>query len=400
MADDLGALRQLQRIPVLGEIAMTLPPCDVAIVGGGTAGCAAALSMRMSGVPRVVVIERATHQPQRIGECIPPDTSAVLTQLGLWHDFVAEAHQPCLGSCSAWGSADLGFNDFLLSPHGCGWHLDRPRFDAWLGAHAISAGAEIRRGLRFRDVQRRADGTLVLQLSATDGSPQRLSARIAVDATGTGAQLARAFGAHRLVHDRLSCYTAVAEPAPTSVFTDMTLLEAAEYGWWYAARIPGDRVAVAVTGEPATLRTKALHSPPGWRTAIESTRHLSGQLAGAAASGRIVARAVRSSILDQACGPDWFAIGDAACSYDPLMSRGIHDALHDGAAAGKLAASRLAGDVDALRAHHAAVAARFSDYLAHRHMFYRVERQWPHAPFWTNRRARAATLADLTAGIR
>jgi flavin-dependent dehydrogenase len=379
---------------------MTLPPCDVAIVGGGTAGCAAALSMRMCGVQRVVVIERATHQPRRIGECIPPDTSAILTQLGLWRGFLAEAHQPCLGSCSAWGSAELGFNDFLLSPHGCGWHLDRPRFDAWLGEQAISAGAEIRRGLRFRDVQRRADGTLVLQLSGTDGSSQWLPARIAVDATGGAAHLARAFGAHRLVHDRLTCFTAVAEPAQTSVFTDMTLLEAVEYGWWYAARIPGDRVAVAVTGEPATLRTKALHHPPGWRTAIESTRHLSGQLAGAAASGRIVARAVRSSILDQARGPDWFAIGDAACSYDPLMSRGIHDALRDGAAAGELAARLLAGDVDAQRAHHAAVVARFSDYLAHRHMFYRVERQWPHAPFWTNRRARAATLADLTAGIQ
>jgi len=379
---------------------MTAPPYDVAIVGGGTAGCAAALSMRMCGVQRVVVIERATQQPHRIGECIPPDTSAILTQLGLWPDFLAEAHQPCLGSCSAWGSAELGFNDFLLSPHGCGWHLDRPRFDAWLGDQAISAGAEIRRGLRFRNIQRQADGTLMLALSATDGSTQRLSARIAVDATGHAAQLARAFGAHRLVHDRLSCFTAVAEPAPASVFTEMTLLEAAEYGWWYAARIPGNRVAVAVTGEPATLRMKSLHNPFGWRTAIESTRHLTGQLAGAAVSGRIVARGVQSCILDQVCGPDWFAIGDAACSYDPLMSRGIYDALHDGAAAGKLAATRLAGQVDALQAHHAAVVARFSDYLATRHMFYRAERQWPHAPFWTNRRTRATTLTNLIAGTQ
>ena len=376
---------------------MTEPPSDVAIVGGGTAGCAAALSARRCGVERVVVVERDVHQRWRIGECIPPDTSAILTQLGLWQDFLAEAHQPCVGSCSAWAGTDLGFNDFLFSPHGCGWHLDRPRFDAFLAEHAFAAGAEIRRGRRFRGVERRADGTLGLHLSSADGSSELLSARIAVDATGSAAQLARAVGARRLVHDRLSCFTSLAEPAETSVLTQLTMLEAVEYGWWYAARVPGDRVAVAVTGEPAILKTKLMHSPRGWLSAIESTRHLAGQVAGGAALGSIVARPVRSSILDRVCGPDWFAIGDAACSYDPLMARGIHDALRDGADAGRLAAARLGGNLGALQAHQAAVDARFSDYLANRDVFYRLQRRWPEAPFWANRRARASTLRELTA---
>jgi flavin-dependent dehydrogenase len=178
------------------------------------------------------------------------------------------------------------------------------------------------------------------------------------------------------------------------------LLEAVEYGWWYAARVPGDRVAVAVTGEPATLRRKSLHSAHGWRSAIESTRHLGEQLGDVTLSKSVVAQPVRSVILDRVCGPDWFAIGDAACSYDPLMARGIHDALLDGAAAGRIAASGLAGHGDALRAHHAAVHARFADYLAHRQMFYRRQRRWPQSPFWTHRCARATTLTDLATETR
>jgi flavin-dependent dehydrogenase len=376
---------------------MNAPPWDVAIVGGGTAGCAAALATRRCGVERVVVVEREARQSWRIGECIPPDTSAILTQLGLWKDFLAEAHQPCVGSCSAWASDELGFNDFVFSPHGCGWHLDRPRFDAFLAEHAIGAGAEIRRGLRFRRVERRADGMLELHLSSPDGSSELLPAHIAVDATGSAAHLARALGAHRFVHDRLSCFASLARAAETSVLSQLTMLEAVEYGWWYAAQVPGDRVAVAVTGESDILKTKSMHSPRGWRIGIESTRHLSGQVAGGAALGSIAARPVRSSILDRVCGPDWFAIGDAACSYDPLMARGIHDALRDGADAGRLAAARLGGNLGALEAHQAAVDARFSDYLANRDVFYRLQRRWPEAPFWANRRARASTLRDLTA---
>jgi flavin-dependent dehydrogenase len=371
---------------------------DVAIVGGGTAGCAAALSMRRCGVARVVIIEAAAVRGRRIGESIPPDTGAVLTSLGLWPDFLIEAHQPCRGSCSAWGSAKLGFNDFLFNPHGCGWHLDRPRFDNWLAQCAVGAGAHRRTGLRFRAVSRRADGTLLLRLESAAGGSEWVSARIAVDATGSAAHLARALGARRLAHDRLSCFTAVTRPAPASVFTEMTLLEAVEYGWWYAARVPGDRVAVAVTGEPAMLKARSMHRPCGWRTAVTATDHLAGQLAGNTACGGIVVRAVRSAILDPVCGPEWFAVGDAACSYDPLMSRGIHDALRDGLHAGALAAAALDGNTAALADHHAAVAARFSDYLAQRHMFYRLQHRWPHAPFWTNRRACASTLPALTSG--
>ena len=60
--------------------------------------------------------------------------------LGIWDDFVAEGHAPCLGSRSAWGDNRLGYNDYLYNPHGQGWHLDRRRFDAFLLAQIDERG--------------------------------------------------------------------------------------------------------------------------------------------------------------------------------------------------------------------------------------------------------------------
>ncbi|MDQ3742321.1 MAG: tryptophan 7-halogenase, partial [Actinomycetota bacterium] len=125
-----------------------VPAYDVAIAGGGPAGCATAIALRGAGVERVLLAEASTGDGARVGESIPPDTRLVLDRLGVTARFEADGHEPCLGSCSAWGDAELGYNDFLFNPHGHGWHLDRRRFDASLAAEAKAAGAEVAAGWR------------------------------------------------------------------------------------------------------------------------------------------------------------------------------------------------------------------------------------------------------------
>ena len=80
----------------------------VAILGGGPAGCATALALHHQGIGDVQVIEAGNHDAQRIGESIPPDTGLMFRSLGIWDDFVAEGHAPCLGSRSAWGDNRAG----------------------------------------------------------------------------------------------------------------------------------------------------------------------------------------------------------------------------------------------------------------------------------------------------
>lgn len=53
---------------------------DVAIIGGGPAGCAAAISLALSGL-RVALLERTSYGPARVGETLPPAVQPLLREL-------------------------------------------------------------------------------------------------------------------------------------------------------------------------------------------------------------------------------------------------------------------------------------------------------------------------------
>ena len=357
---------------------------DVAVLGGGPAGCATAVALRRRGVGRVLVVERELDAV-RIGESIPPESRLLLEQLGLWSAFTADGHEPCLGSCSVWGGDAPGYNDFLFNPHGTGWHLDRSRFDALLARAASEAGAELRVGCRFDAAQRDAGG-FVLRLTTRAGAAV-VRARFVVDATGSRARFATAVGARRHLHDRLSCAAAVLALPAASSFSRLTMLEAVEGGWWYAARLLGARAAVAVASDPEYLTQRALHTREGWLAELARTTHLSPALAGCTfADDAIVVRTAPSSLLDPVAGEGWLAVGDAASAYDPISSQGIYKALLDALEAAKILAARVHGEDRDVAPYEAAVAARFADYLANRNYFYDAERRWPDAAFWRRRR--------------
>lgn len=379
------------------------PPAayQAAILGGGPAGCAAALALRRRGIPDVLLIEADGYAAVRVGESIPPESRLLLERLGLWQGFLAEGHEPCLGSCSVWGGDTPGYNDFLLNPHGTGWHLDRRRFDAFLARKAVAAGVELRDRTRFQGVEPRGEG-FALRLTTAEG-PRTVTARFVIDATGSRSQLARSLGATRRLHDRLSYVAAFLERPGSAPLSRLTLLEAVEYGWWYAARLPEGRMAVGVASDPAIVKREALYRQDLWLARLRQTRLLGGELAGCEPardpehSGLLV-RTALSFRLDRVRGPGWLAVGDAASSYDPIASQGIYKALLDGLEAADAVAAWLRGEAgapQALDGYQAAVAERFEDYLINRDYFYARERRWPMAPFWAGRRSRPTASSRL-----
>jgi flavin-dependent dehydrogenase len=362
--------------------------CHVAVLGGGPAGCATALALARLGVDGVAVVEAGRYEAVRVGESVPPDTRTPLARLGVLEAFLADGHDVCYGSCSSWGADELGYNDFLFNPHGHGWHLDRRRFDARLAALAAERGATVLTGTRFEGVEPAGD-RLRLELRDAAGGRRRLTADLVVDASGFRARVARARGARTRFLDRLICVYGFLDLPPEGRFSHLTLLEAVEYGWWYAARLPGGRLAVAVAGDGATVRSAELAAPDGWHAALAATRHLAPALAGSRfVDGSLRAWPAHSFLLDAPAGDRWLAVGDAASTYDPISSQGIHKALAGGLLAAGAVHRRLAGDAAAFDGYAEAVRDGFAGYAANRAYFYALETRWPDAAFWRDRRRR------------
>ena len=53
------------------------------MLGGGIAGCAAALALGDRGIDDVLVVEAGTYDGFQVGETIPPDTRLLLERLRL-----------------------------------------------------------------------------------------------------------------------------------------------------------------------------------------------------------------------------------------------------------------------------------------------------------------------------
>lgn len=364
---------------------------DVVVIGGGPAGCATAMALRRYGTLSILVAESRRYEATRIGESIPPDTRILLEQLGIWRDFLKEQHSACLGSCSSWGDDALGYNDFLFNPHGNGWHLDRGRFDLFLARKTAESGAEVSTGTSFHSSARIGNKGFRLQLTEDDGQTKTVHARFVVDATGMRARFARSLGAKRVFLDRLICVAGYFQLPDFSHFSRLTMLEAVEYGWWYSARLPNNRLTATVASDAEFIRVTALNKKDNWLARLKETRHLSNELADCPfIEDSLRVCTAPSFLLDKATGNRWLAVGDAASAYDPISSQGIYKALSDGLQAAKVIASYLQGETEKLRDYEASLISRFNAYLANRNYFYGMERRWPDAFFWSRRVERNA----------
>jgi flavin-dependent dehydrogenase len=229
------------------------------------------------------------------------------------------------------------------------------------------------------------DGGWRVRLQTRHG-PCDAAARIVIDATGRGARLARRIGARRQRGDRLiSVWQYGRDLAPSQ--RGFAHIEACENGWWYSAPLPGQRRVLALHTDADLLAKTGLRDA-GWLEAaarrLPATRELLGQQ-GYAADTPAMATPAHTASLDAGAGPGWFAVGDAALSFDPLSSQGIFNALYTGLAAAEAADRTLRGEPQACQRYNGELAAIGAAYERHLAYCYGQETRWPSAPFWRRR---------------
>jgi flavin-dependent dehydrogenase len=358
---------------------------DVAVLGGGPAGAAAALSLRrLRPALRVAIVESSGYNAWRVGETLSPGCRELLAGLGCWERFAAEGFLESFGTRAAWGGDDLYDHEFLFSARGSGWHLDRARFDAMLCAAAQDAGAEGLAGARFAGAERLEDRwKLTLRHG---GDSERIEAAWVIDATGRSAAFAVRQGARRLAADRL---VGVAVRFRAAGSDAGTLVEAQPDGWWYSAATPESGLVVVWMSDADLVRGQGLSEGARWFQQLARSRHTAARVSGAAgavAEAGPIVRAAHSQRLSEFGGDGWLAAGDAACTFDPLSSQGILKALRTGKIASFAVLDGLDGRAaPALERYEQLLAAEYGQYLETRAWFYSQEQRWPASPFWARR---------------
>jgi flavin-dependent dehydrogenase len=352
---------------------------DVAVIGGGVAAAAAALTLSGSGLVSCRV-NPASAPGDRIGESLSPKANALLAELGLAARFAAGPHRPAHSSYAAWTGPYLAQRHAIAEPDGLGHILDRPAFDGMLEDAARASSVMSIHG-EVVAVESRDPWRLVLAGGGT------LEARIVIDCTGRRAVFGRRIAAQRRVDRLISAWTLLRQQDAGVEPTPATLIEAAAEGWWYATLLPDRRLALAFFTDPDQLARGLSRDAAAWRRMAAATGFVSKwlQSAGFAADRPPRIAAAGTAWLEPAAGRDWAAAGDAAAAFDPLSSHGITTALWAGRRAAQAAMAALAGNHAPLAAYADTVAVGVGEFLRQRDVIYRSS-QHRDEVFWRRRR--------------
>jgi flavin-dependent dehydrogenase len=282
---------------------------DLVVVGGGPAGCAAAITAANQG-RRVLLLEKGRYPRHRVcGEFISPESHQTLSRLlGDGHPLVSQPAQ----INSARMFVDGKCLQFFLPE--CGWSISRFDLDQALWRRALDTRIDARQNVTVRK----------LTSHTVDLGSDQVSAGVIINATGRWSNLRRTVPASSQPRwIGLKAHFA-GERAPRS--TDIYFFEGG-----YCGVQPIDKATVNAS---AMVRADKA-------TSLEEVFAAHPQLWFRSRAWEQVAQTVTTSPLFHAdpepVTEDIMNAGDAAAFIDPFTGDGISLALHSGVLAAECA---------------------------------------------------------------
>jgi len=370
---------------------------EVAIIGGGVAGCIAAIALAESH--SVVLIDKLNEPVERIGECLAPAARRILKRLNLLQDFEKTVpadqlslHQKNMGMRSYWGSEQVHVVDPLRNPDGSGWHVDRKAFEVYLREAAEQRGVQCYWPVQLYNAKYENSRWCITAISAdkvSNNTVYNFKAKFVIDASGRQSHFARKLGVERQHFDKLVAYWAT---LPNYETNKMSTISASELGWWYSAPLPNNKRVLALQTD-SDLVDRRIKSCEQFIELAQANREMAGILdrnEGEIKFQKTVA--ANSTRLEQVTGQQWAALGDAATSFDPLSSQGMFNAMASALQLTDLILeSGFVKDLSMVKMQHFQATYThqidqiWAHYLKHKRIYYGQERRWEDAEFWKRR---------------
>jgi flavin-dependent dehydrogenase len=354
---------------------------NVIVLGGGPAGTAIAISLAARGCT-VAVLERSQYDRMRVGETLPPSILPSLNALGLCERFQREDNVASSGVVCVWGDEEPYDNDYIWSPYGNGWQIDRRWFDKMLAEAADAAGARVYRAVRIKSCS--SDGARKWHMNlVVDHVAMQLSADYLVVATGRSSPSVGGTN-DRFTYDRLIAVVAFIEVSGL-VSDTRTLVEASENGWWYSAYLARNALVISYLTDYELLSQDRAGCTEGWLNLLRKAPYTSRRLAACDWQGPLRVVAANTYRRQRIVGVNYLFVGDAAAAIDPLSGHGISNALEASGVAAPAIVGHLDGDRSGLENYVTWVETRFVGDLKARAKYYALEKRWPRSQFWQRR---------------
>lgn len=361
---------------------MIAAPTDVAIVGGGPAGSAAAIVLAKAGL-KVTILERERFPRFHVGESLLPLQGAVLDRLGVASRLAEAGFVPKYGARflandgSVAGQIDFG--DLLAPPHNFAYQVERSRFDQILLDAAREAGGTVLEEHAVIEAELGAVSSR-LRVRGPAGEESWLPCRFVIDASGQSSFLAKKLGLRQNA-------PGLRKVAHFAHFEGGRRWEGRRRGdislifgrgcWFWHIPLSDSRSSVGVVVDHERSKEAKTSAEDFLSAAISSSPWLTDWLADAARVTPAHTLANFSYTAREFGGPGFLLAGDAATFLDPIFSTGVLLALVSGeAAAQAILRSLLAGQVpknSALKDYEKKLRRWTRDYFRMIHAFYQPQ---------------------------
>lgn len=320
---------------------------DAIVIGGGPAGSTVAGFLNRMG-HHVLLLEREVFPRHHIGESMIAATIDVLAEIGL-EDKLAAANFPVKsGGCFVWGQSNrpwcIRFEEIQGRP--TSYQVKRSVFDKLLLDHASEIGVDVRQGHRVLDVLRKDGRVVGVRFSDADGNEHSATARYTIDASGLAAvianRLSRRVPVEELKNMCVYGYWKGEHPAPVGLGGEIRphdrnniIIKMLPDGWLWFIPLgnPGadeDRPETREISVGFVAPRKNLPESGGkagleefYLDHVRSTDEWTYLLQNATYTGDFHTIKDWSYRSDEMAGPGYFAVGDASCFVDPILSSGV-----------------------------------------------------------------------------
>jgi flavin-dependent dehydrogenase len=327
-------------------MAQTSEQYDCVVIGGGPAGATTAALVADAGF-RTLLLEREAVARRRVGESLMPETYWTFERLGILDQLRKSAFPRKVGVqfVSSSGTESQPFLFRTHDPRECSrtWHVERANFDPLLIECARDKGAEIRRGMRVREVLfdgNRAVGVRVMAteqdaVAANESRDEVIQAKVVVDASGQQSVLANRFGLRRMNAEfRKAAIWGHFRGARREIIEEgvMTLILRSQSNncWFWHIPLSNDVVSIGLVGDAAELLRERGTPEQVFDAEVANCPGIAERLAGAERVAGLDVVKEFSYTTDRSAGDGWVSVGDAWGFIDPIYSSGVWFALKSG----------------------------------------------------------------------